>query len=105
MTPNARRKQRQRDKDAELGIERTEIKLSKNEREQLAFICEFRGGYDKDECIRALIRNEYKRTQKLKKKLGKCAFCGEQLPTGCNKNFKGHGECFYTTEAREKLSL
>lgn len=103
-----RRQQAKRQRDAEkksnIGIREYRIQLSNSEAAALDELRTFRGGYDVNEYLATLIRRDKERMEKEKTELGKCDFCGNALPSGCAKKFKGHGQCFFTRDEK-KLRL
>jgi hypothetical protein len=104
MGNSKQRKQAQREREKAFDIRRVEVPLSKTEREMLVEGSEFRGGYTATEYIATLIRRDYERIQETKKTLGDCQYCNRLLPQGCQRQHKGHKDCFHTIEA-QKLSL
>lgn len=100
-----KRQQAKRAKDAEknskLGIKEYRVSLSKVEAATLDELRKFRGGYNVGEYIATLIRRDKERMEEERKRLGACDYCGEPLPKGCSKKFKGLGECFYTQDEKK----
>lgn len=96
------RKQAQRSRDAALGIQRVEVRLSIREREQLETLCCARAGsgepYSADEYISTLLRRDWERwvSQVDNLKMQVCKHCNTHLPVGCNGAFKGEGACWKT---------
>lgn len=100
------RKQAQRSRDAALGIQRVEVRLSTREREQLETLRSARAGsgepYSADENISTLIRRDWERwlEQEAELNLKKCNNCDCQLPIGCGGMFKGESACWHTAGDR-----
>ncbi|MDM5066008.1 hypothetical protein OB952_01230 [Aeromonas salmonicida] len=96
------RKQAQRSRDAALGIQRVEVRLSIREREQLETLRSARAGsgepYSADEYISTLLRRDWERWQRQQAELAKqtCPHCECSLPAGCGGAFKGQPECWHT---------
>ncbi|MFZ3402826.1 hypothetical protein LCG94_05755 [Aeromonas salmonicida] len=100
------RKQAQRSRDAALGIQRVEVRLSIREREQLETLRSARAGsgkpYSADEYISTLLRRDWEHWQQQQAALATqtCQNCDNQLPGGCAGTFKGEAACWHTTEAK-----
>ena len=100
------RKQAQRSRDAALGIQRVEVRLSIREREQLETLRSARAGsgepYSADEYISTLLRRDWERWQQQQAELAKqiCPNCECALPAGCGGTFKGETACWHTAEAK-----
>ncbi len=96
------RKQAQRSRDAALGIQRVEVRLSIREREQLETLRSARAGsgepYSADEYISTLLRRDWEHWQQQQAELAKqtCPHCKCSLPAGCGGAFKGQPECWHT---------
>ena len=96
------RKQAQRSRDAALGIQRVEVRLSIREREQLETLRSARAGsgepYSADEYISTLLRRDWERwlEQEAELKQQICPNCDCALPEGCGGTFKGEAECWHT---------
>lgn len=98
------RKQAQRSRDAALGIQRVEVRLSIREREQLETLRCARAGsgsgepYSADEYISTLLRRDWERWQQQQAALATqtCPNCECALPAGCGGAFKGQPECWHT---------
>ncbi|QYH27413.1 hypothetical protein [Aeromonas salmonicida] len=96
------RKQAQRSRDAALGIQRVEVRLSIREREKLETLRCARAGsgepYSADEYISTLLRRDWEWwvSQEDNLKMQVCKHCNCQLPTGCNGAFKGETTCWQT---------
>lgn len=94
------RKQAQRARDAALGIQRVEVRLSIREREQLETLRSARAGSgapcSADEYISTLLRRDWERWQQQQAELSAqaCKHCGNQLPDGCASVFKGEAACW-----------
>lgn len=105
ITPAARRKKAQRQREAEqyaaMDIKRIEVQLSANERQWLDEIRQYHGGYDVNECVATLIRRAHQTMQETKANIEPCQFCGETWPNTCDGKFKGRGECFLTHKKRD----
>ncbi|WP_394178450.1 hypothetical protein [Marinomonas posidonica] len=103
-----KRQQEKRAKDKarnqEMGLKEIRIQLSRAQLADLKELRRFRGGYDVNEYIATLIRRDKQRMETEQAQLGQCQFCQKALPKGCNKHFKGHGQCFFTREEK-KLRL
>lgn len=97
------RKQAQRSRDAALGIQRVEVRLSIREREQLETLRSARAGsgepYSADEYISTLLRRDWEHWQQQQAELAAqaCQHCGNQLPGGCAGAFKGEMACWHTS--------
>lgn len=104
MTPTER-KQKSRAADKAAGISRVEVKLGGLEMERLEQLCEIRGGvrgpYTADEFISLLIHRNWQNLQEQLNRLGNCAHCGTQLPTGCDGLLKGDSRCWHTEKAKQ----
>lgn len=105
-TPEALRKEQQRERDRALGILPVEVRLGAREREMLAEGCKVRGGvrgaYESAEYVATLIRRDHAR---LSEQLGDlsgraCGFCGYALPEGCGGRRLGELPCWHTHDAR-----
>lgn len=98
----ATRKQRQRQRQAAMGIKRVEVALSERERQQLNHLCIARAGasepYSADEYISTLIRRDWERwlEQEAKLKQQTCTDCNCPLQIGCGGTFKGEATCWHT---------
>lgn len=106
-TPEAIRKEQQRERERELGILPVEVKLGPREREQLANGCKVRGGvrgaYEAAEYVATLIRRD---AERLEAQLGdlaatSCGQCGKALPQGCGGVWRGENACWHTHGARD----
>lgn len=106
-TPEAIRKEQQRDRERELGILPVEIKLGPVERAALANGCKVRGGvrgpYEAAEYVATLIRRD---AERLAEQLGDlaattCGQCGKALPEGCGGVWRGELPCWHTHGARD----
>lgn len=97
------RKQAQRSRDAALGIQRVEVRLSTREREQLETLRRARAGsgepYSTDEYISTLLRRdwEYWQQQQAELAVQTCPNCECALPEGCGGTFKGEADCWRTS--------
>ncbi len=95
MVASARIRQiKKRARDEASSIKRTEFTWSLAEKQMLKEICEFRGGYDKGEALRALIRNEHARVLEVKSTIEPCRECGKVWPASCKKELKCLPNCF-----------
>ncbi len=96
------RKQAQRSRDATLGIQRVEVRLSIREREQLETLRSARAGsgepYSADEYISTLLRRDWEHWQQQQAELAAqtCSNCECALPEGCGGTFKGEAACWHT---------
>lgn len=96
------RKQAQRSRDAALGIQRVEVRLSIREREQLETLRCARAGsgepYSADEYISTLLRRDWEHWQQQQAELAvqTCPNCDCALPEGCGGTFKGEAACWHT---------
>lgn len=108
MSDVNKRKRKERDKKAALGIKRIEVQLSEREREHLGELCRIRAGvgepYTADEFISLLIHRNWELLQQQLAELGTCKKCGSALPEGCGGLFKGDSECWHSKDAKT-LSL
>ncbi|MBZ6064682.1 hypothetical protein LA374_00420 [Aeromonas schubertii] len=108
--PATRRKAAQRQRQAALGIQRVEVKLSARERETLAALCRLRAPsgdpYTADEYISTLIRRDMERYQaQLQALAGQtCQHCNNPLPQGCGGAFDGEHAC-WRTRGNKTLTL
>lgn len=99
---SATRKQRQRQRQAAMGIQRVEVLLSTREREQLETLRRARAGsgdpYSADEYISTLLRRDWERWQQQQEELAvqTCHNCECALPEGCGGTFKGEAACWHT---------
>ncbi len=84
--PATIRKRKSRERLAKLGIKSVEVKLSEKERDDLARLCEIRGGttgaYSADEYISTLIRRDKERLQQQLTAKPCCAACSAVFSTG-----------------------
>ncbi len=104
MSDVNKRKRKERDKKAALGIKRIEVQLSEKERERLGELCRVRAGigepYTADEFISLLIHRNWELLQQQLTELGTCKKCGSALPEGCGGLFKGDSECWHSNDAK-----
>tara|TARA_R110000782_G_C14819187_1_gene413755 strand:+ start:20944 stop:21258 length:315 start_codon:yes stop_codon:yes gene_type:complete len=98
------RKQKERELAKQRGETTVSVKLSQLHSERLEWVASVRG-YDKAEYIALLIHRDAESLESTLDDLGKCSYCGNELPKGCAAKWKGHGECFKTIKQRELLSL
>lgn len=97
-SPDAKRKEAQRERERKMGIERTELQLSAAERALLDEARALRGGYSVTEYLATLVRNDHRQAlvELAKIKAEQCARCGVELPGGClagsDREDKGLGQ-------------
>lgn len=108
LTPEARRKRDQREREKAAGVEVIELKFSVAER---AYLDEGRTGrgskgipYTTTEYIKTLIRNDVMRLRNEREKLvGRiCKNCQKPLPRGCGGTWGGEALCLL---ARSEIAL
>lgn len=99
------RKRKSRAAAKAAGITKVEVMLGSAEIERLQQLCEIRGGvrgpYTTDEFISLLIHRNWQHLQEQLNRLGNCAHCGTQLPTGCDGLLKGDRRCWHTEHAKQ----
>ncbi|MBC8984066.1 hypothetical protein IAI52_27855 [Pseudomonas lurida] len=98
-TPEAIRKQVQRDREEAMGIERREVKQSWRERGMADFCAYVRGGespYAFNEYVNTLIRRDYEklRAELVELQAMTCQQCKRSLPTECAGRFPGEATCW-----------
>lgn len=102
-----RRKQRQRERDAALGITVAQVPLSIFQRQQLLESCITRGGirgpYDVTEYITTLIRRDAEKLQRDMSQLGKCGHCDRILPEGCGGKKRQEEACWHHASKSQLL--
>lgn len=106
-SPAAKRKEAQREREAEAGIIKIEHKLSEAERDLMDRCRELRGGYSVTEYLNTLVRRDSERLAvELAKIEGEsCGRCGKPLPQGCKDaaapegKEKGVAGCWLTYNA------
>lgn len=97
-SPEAQRKEAERLRDLEMGIERKELKLSATERALLDEARALRGGYSVTEYLATLVRKDHALVvaELDKIKAERCERCGVELPGGClsgsDRESKGLGQ-------------
>ncbi len=108
------RAQRLRDKRKNSGAQDIRVSLSEQEQQKLSEISQF-FGYPNEpiadvETLQSLIHRVHTEIPTIKKTLGKCSKCGEQLPQGCAKLrkgglFKGDATCWHTINRNRLIPL
>lgn len=98
------RKQKERELAKQRGETTVSVKLSQLHSERLEWAASVRG-YDKAEYIALLIHRDAEALESTLDNMGKCSYCGNELPKGCAAKWKGHRECMMTIKQREALSL
>lgn len=103
--PDAKlRKQKERELAKQRGEITVSVKLSQLHSERLEWAASVRG-YDKAEYIALLVHRDAESLESTLDELGKCSYCGNELPKGCAAKWKGHKICFFTLEKRKLLSI
>lgn len=108
ISPATIRKRKSRERQAKLGIKSVEVKLSENERNDLARLCEIRGGvggaYTVDEYISTLIRRDKERLAKQLTETHCCDACSNVFPDGPTGKIEYDPDCWHPV-GRKDLAL
>ncbi len=108
VNPATIRKRKSRERLAKLGIKSVEVKLSAKERDDLARLCEIRGGvggaYTVDEYISTLIRRDKERLQKQLTEDHCCDACSSIFPDGPGGEVN-HDPDYWHPVGRKDLAL